>query len=120
MRERRREPRRRILKGGRLIYYADHAGIPCILRNISDGGARVDLEQNQPTPTHFELLVSMDGTQVRCDVAWNDGVALGVAFTAEWTQLKKPRIQSIYPTQSSGIVTQFDFGMANTTGPIQP
>jgi hypothetical protein len=57
----------------------------CKLSDISDGGARIDLEDNAPIPDHFMLLLSNNGAARRaCRVVWRSPQQLGVKFETHW------------------------------------
>ena len=77
--ERRGDDRRTALKSGRIV----HGGgsIPCRIRNISEGGARLELGTPQLLPHTFELHIA--GMPVRiCSLRWAKDNLVGVAFLA--------------------------------------
>ena len=64
--ERRTHARHRVFKGGRLAFRDGHA-IDCTVRNISPGGARLDVAAAAGLPDHFTLCIDSDscGTAIR-------------------------------------------------------
>jgi hypothetical protein len=77
---RRRERRFRCLKSGRIVFNRGYAVFDCIIRNISAGGAMLDLE-TLGIPKSFELRMEQ-GNDIRpCDVMWRTGRRMGVAFS---------------------------------------
>jgi hypothetical protein len=55
--------------------------VPCAIVDISEGGARLSLEADEPLPEAFILLLTRNGrTSRHCRVVWRDGHTLGVEF----------------------------------------
>jgi hypothetical protein len=55
----------------------------CMLSDISDAGARIEVEDTQPIPDQFMLFLSNNGTARRaCQVVWRNAHQLGVKFEA--------------------------------------
>ena len=53
----------------------------CVLSDISDSGARIDVEDSKPIPDEFMLLLSSNGSARRkCRVVWRKPRQLGVKF----------------------------------------
>ena len=53
----------------------------CVLADISDTGARLDVEDSKALPDHFRLLLSGSGSARRyCRVIWRGAAQIGVAF----------------------------------------
>src|SRR5882757_43223 len=67
---RRKHPRRR----------TNAPGTPCILENVSDGGAGLRFETNILLPPVFTLSVPAERVDRRCEVMWRDGYRVGVSF----------------------------------------
>lgn len=76
--ERRSDIRRRVFKGGVITF--DGAGIDCTIRNISNGGAALDVANAAVVPRTFRLAIKADDFLARCRVVWNDGGRFGIAF----------------------------------------
>ena len=77
--ERRIQPRHRVLKGGRLAF-DDGGGFDCTVRNISTGGARVDVGGPVGLPASFTLFIDNDHFARRCHAVWRHEQHIGVAF----------------------------------------
>lgn len=57
--------------------------VECLLRDISDTGAKLLFTAPKELPDQFILRLSMDGRVARkCRVAWKSGNEIGVAFVA--------------------------------------
>ena len=55
--------------------------LPCVLWDVSDGGARIAAARASLVPDAFDLFLSKDGKSHRfCRVAWRRGGYLGVQF----------------------------------------
>ena len=79
MDEHRVKPRLRALKAGRLILPGGYSTFDCMIRNLSEGGAKITLESTVPIPEHFDLKFE-DGTTHSCRVCWRNPKELGVEF----------------------------------------
>ena len=77
--ERRAHPRYRVFKGGRLAFHSGD-GVECTVRNISPGGARVDVTSPISLPQSFMLLIEADHFQRLCRPIWSHDIQIGVAF----------------------------------------
>lgn len=77
--ERRNAIRRRILKGGVLSFNKGYSTFECVVRNVSDSGARISLGETFALPNAFKLHV--DGSPARfAEICWRSPMALGVRF----------------------------------------
>lgn len=77
--ERRADTRRRVFKGG-LIALNGGGGIDCTVRNLSGGGAELDVAEAARIPPTFQLAIRADNLIARCRVIWNKGRRVGIAF----------------------------------------
>jgi hypothetical protein len=77
---RRKHVRRRTNAPGTIQVYDGAPGIPCVLENISDGGAGLRFETNILLPPVFTLDVPAEKVDRRCEVMWRDGNRIGVSF----------------------------------------
>lgn len=82
--ERRVFPRRRTLLAG-LALQSDRIAastMDCRIRNLSDGGARLEVARPGWLPDRFELAVNGRDMRKWVEVVWRDAGAAGVRFTA--------------------------------------
>ena len=78
MANQRKAARRRILKSGTIIL-GKKAHLPCSVRNLSEAGARLEVQATFEIPSTF--LFAMPGRQLRtCKVIWRTDRQLGVDF----------------------------------------
>lgn len=76
--ERRRTPRHRVFKGGLIAFKGQ--SVTCTVRNLSDGGANLDVDSNAAVPESFTLVLESDKTIRRCEMKWRADRRVGVAF----------------------------------------
>ena len=77
--ERRNAHRRRTLKEGRVIF--DGSATDCVIRDLSNGGARLRFSSAFEAPSALELLIVNPGIRIRASAAWQRGNDVGVSFT---------------------------------------
>jgi hypothetical protein len=76
---RRGRDRRSVLKAAQIVFNDRKSVLNCRIRNLSDGGARLELPTSQLLPHEFEL--HMTGMPVRrCTLRWAKGRLAGVSF----------------------------------------
>ena len=81
MEERRKGGRHRTLKPGK-INFSLASSINCGVRNLSPGGACLDVASQIGIPDDFVLVVESDHLWQRCRVIWRTATRLGVEFAA--------------------------------------
>jgi hypothetical protein len=79
MTEHRKRPRLRTLKGGSIMF-GTAAAIECIVRNMSDNGAALEVESPVGIPDDFTLLIKPEMIKRQCRVAWRSAKRIGVRF----------------------------------------
>jgi hypothetical protein len=79
MEERRRVPRHRTLKAGRIVIDPRTSELDCIVRNLSTGGALL-LVSSLAVPDRFELLFASNRARHECRVVWRAMDRVGVEF----------------------------------------
>ena len=71
--------RRRVLKAGRIEFNGN--GIECIVRNISETGAAIEVASPIQCPLAFVLVIPSDASIKPCHVVWQRGKRIGVRFS---------------------------------------
>jgi hypothetical protein len=79
MEEQRRSQRRRALKGA-TIAFKGAAGIDCIVRNLSNAGACLEIVSPIGIPDEFTLVIPSDDVKQGCHVVWRTAHRIGVSF----------------------------------------
>jgi hypothetical protein len=77
----RQEPRRRILKEGRIVIRRGWSLINCSIRDTSRGGARLSVKPETVLPKEFDLLFVTEQLLVPCEIRWRRGERMGVRYT---------------------------------------
>ena len=85
---RRKSVRRRSYKRGTAAFNHKSSTISCIVRDLSDGGARLQVEGLFRPPHVFDLLVPMDDWEAACEVVWRKDGELGVKFVSKRTKIQ--------------------------------
>jgi hypothetical protein len=76
--EKRSTQRHRVFKGGTITF--ENSGIACTVRNMSAGGAAIDLENPVTLPQFFTLSISYDNFVRNCRPVWRSDRRIGLAF----------------------------------------
>ncbi|WP_374650433.1 PilZ domain-containing protein [Dongia sp.] len=77
--DKRRHPRRKILRGAKAVFNNGASLYDCQVRDWSESGARLVFPGLTPLPHLFTLRLS-DGSEYPCEVVRADGVVVGVRF----------------------------------------
>ena len=88
--EKRKVTRHRVLKAGTIKFFGGGV-IDCIVRNVSNEGAALQVATPFGIPGKFTLVIPADGLHFACRVIWRKGLRLGVTF--DLSNLKTPRIK---------------------------
>ena len=78
-RENRLQPRRHTMIVATIVYDGGRMRLDCVIRNLSDGGAKLEFATVRGIPQSFDLLVPGHRPQ-HCRVAWRALKELGVQF----------------------------------------
>jgi hypothetical protein len=70
--------RHRVFKGGTITFAG--SGIACTVRNMSDGGAAIDLDGPVTLPQSFTLSIVRDNFTRHCRAVWRSDRRIGLAF----------------------------------------
>ncbi|HLH51619.1 MAG TPA: diguanylate cyclase [Roseiarcus sp.] len=81
MLDRRAEPRRRILKQAKIFFNRRRSVIDCLVRNLSETGACLEVVNPVGTPDRFDLLIEGETAPRPCVSVWRYDSKIGVAFS---------------------------------------
>jgi hypothetical protein len=76
--DRRAAQRRPVRKAGMIEFPG--GAFSCMLQNLSDAGAALDVPSSIGIPEHFTLLIIERGDAVQCRSVWRTERQIGVAF----------------------------------------
>jgi hypothetical protein len=77
--EKRLSPRRNVSIEAAIVYGGGTQWIPCIIRDLSDGGAKLEVDKVAGIPNSFDLIAPRHRPH-SCRVAWRSLRELGVQF----------------------------------------
>jgi hypothetical protein len=78
--ELRSKPRRQFHYQASILIRGDKP-FDCAIADISETGARIQLEDERELPEHFMLLLTKNGeARRRCRLVWRNGLFVGVEF----------------------------------------
>jgi diguanylate cyclase (GGDEF)-like protein len=72
--------RRRVLKGGRILFNDHNSSIDCTVRSLSDEGAGLDVSNSSGIPKRFDLEIKADHFVRRCRITSQGEKHLEVEF----------------------------------------
>jgi len=105
--QRRASPRSRTLLKGHIIYNSGVSRMECIVRDLSEAGARIVFAQPVKVPPEFELQIPKKKIVRRAQVIWYDGRHHGVMFlkATEGASDMAPPVSSPLPLgeEASGV-----------------
>ena len=78
--DRRDSTRRRSLKEAKVVL-RDWSTFDCTMRNVSEGGARLEFSDPVALPDQFDLLIVASNTLVPAERVWERGTTIGIKFT---------------------------------------
>ncbi len=90
--ERRRHQRIRTLMKGVISYNRGTITIPCVVRDISAGGARVRVEGGTVVPGTFDLLLPERNESFSCRLVRTNGDEIGLEFILPHADLPTERV----------------------------
>ncbi|WP_434052737.1 MAG: PilZ domain-containing protein [Roseibium sp.] len=90
-----RARRSRALKKGKLIFNRGLRSVPCIVRNLSESGAKLEFEQAYLLPQEFILQIDLEDFEVTCQRRWEDGLRCGVEFISGKRSVGQMRSQTL-------------------------
>jgi PilZ domain-containing protein len=76
--EKRTAQRTRVLKAGMIEFPG--GAFSCMVRNLSDGGAALDIPSLAGIPDEFSLHLPIEGMRFQCRSVWRNERRIGVTF----------------------------------------
>jgi hypothetical protein len=80
MAERRRSPRHKSFLRGCVYFNKRRNAFDCLIRDLSDEGARIVFSETVIVPDVIELYIAQKEQTVRAHVQWRHGDEIGLAF----------------------------------------
>ena len=79
----RKYPRHKVLKEGKIVSSTMNGAINVTIRDLSVGGARIQVPSYIGMPQEFSLLVASENLFYPSVAKWRTGEATGIAFVGE-------------------------------------
>jgi hypothetical protein len=102
--------RRKVLKGARIGFNHEFSSVECVIRNLSETGAFVVVNDGILVPNHFTLFNDLDGYKVDCEIVWRHGNSFGVHFVGPKSAMSSKRTQILNEYLPTGGVPEDDLG----------
>lgn len=99
--KRRLSQRRKVLKSGLASFNAGHSTASCLIRDLSETGAKLVFADLSYVPHSFVLVVEMDGYRIKCERLWRSEQTCGVRFVGEKIPFGSPRSQALKSSEDS-------------------
>ena len=78
--EQRRSTRKRTFLKGKILFNAGASSIDCLVRDLSDEGARIELSETSTLPEVFDLHIPQRDATYRSTLRWRHDGLIGVTF----------------------------------------
>lgn len=78
--DRRQNDRVHTLLAGRIVFHAGAYTYKCIVRDMSEGGARVEIQSARMLPKRFYFLTSKEEVAYEAELVWRTRVMAGIKF----------------------------------------
>lgn len=76
--DRRSQDRRRVLKGATLTFNKGYGAFECVVKNLSENGARLAFGDVAAVPSQFDIRIGGETGLRRALVQWRSGSSIGV------------------------------------------
>ena len=111
MQERRRTPRRRSYLGGALAFNKGASVLDCLVRDLTETGARVECPPTAFLPCEIDLTISCKGLQGRAHMVWRRGTQVGLAFTTGLARVGGP--DNVVPIGTAHLIAKLQAANAD-------
>jgi len=93
--ELRRSVRTRTLLAGRIVFRDGAYSYECVVRDMSEGGARVEVPAAQMLPRRFYFLTSREEVAYDAELAWRTRIMAGIKFrdSIQLATCKDPKLR---------------------------
>jgi hypothetical protein len=78
MKDKRDTPHQTVMKAGTITFGG--SGVDCLVRNMSAGGANLEVESQIGIPSAFDLVIEAEHSNHHCLVVWRKARRIAVAF----------------------------------------
>jgi hypothetical protein len=64
----------------KILFNNQNTSFDCIVRNVSQTGAKIEVSNTVSVPNHFDLEIPQKGRTYKARIVWRDAEAIGVEF----------------------------------------
>jgi PilZ domain-containing protein len=96
-----RPKRARVFKKGKMVFQNGLRSLPCMVRNVSEGGAMLEFETAFLLPQEFNLYIDLEDYEVTCERRWEKGLRCGVEFISEKRHKSAQRAQVLKTSEEA-------------------
>jgi hypothetical protein len=79
--ERRLNARRRVLKGGNMYFNSGYGAFSCTVKNLSESGALVMMEDTSGLPGVFDFRLNGEPASRKAHICWKENGKAGLQFS---------------------------------------
>ena len=90
--ERRSLVRHKTFIKGRIYFNNRLSSMDCIVRDVTNSGARLEVSENVPLPDAFEIYMPNKDEYFHAQVEWRKGGSMGVSWSSD--QASRPQSES--------------------------
>ena len=100
--EQRQGIRKRTFLKGRIIFNKGASSMDCLIRDMSETGARLELSETSTLPEVFDLYIAQKDETVRATLRWRRDGAVGIVFADQRKPAAAP--EAALPDASIGVL----------------
>lgn len=78
--DRRADRRQRVFKGATLSFNNGYGALECVVRNLSEKGARLSFGETSAVPAAFDMCIKGQDDRRAARVRWRTATAVGISF----------------------------------------
>ncbi len=99
--EQRHDVRKRTFLKGRILFNKGAASMDCLIRDLSEAGARLELSETSTLPEVFDLYIAQKEETFRATLRWRRDNSVGIAFADQRKPVAPPEAAAPCPTPPS-------------------
>ena len=102
--EQRQDIRKRTFLKGRILFNKGASSMDCLIRDMSETGARLELSETSTLPEVFDLYIPQKDETFRASLRWRRDGGVGIVFTDQRRPAAPPEAAPPLPDASIGVL----------------
>lgn len=102
--EQRHDVRKRTFLKGRILFNKGAASMDCLIRDLSEAGARLELSETSTLPEVFDLYIAQKEETFRATLRWRRDNSVGIAFADQRKPVAPPEAAVPLPDASINLL----------------